>query len=78
VLQYINGQFIILLYAEARPYTILLLDSSTRVVQMQTNLKKCKEELLEKRNDLLSLWHKSQQHKEMLSILETMQVVVIL
>ncbi|KAI8878211.1 hypothetical protein K501DRAFT_196399 [Backusella circina FSU 941] len=48
-------------------------DSSTRVIQMQTNLRKCKEELLEKRNDLLSLWHKSQQHKEMLSILETMQ-----
>jgi hypothetical protein len=67
-----------LLYAEAGSYAILLLDSSTRVIQMQTNLKKCKEELLEKRNDLLSLWHKSQQHKEMLSILETMQVVVVL
>lgn len=39
---------------------------------MKTNLKKCKEELLLKRNDLLNLWYKSQQYKEMLSILETM------
>lgn len=39
---------------------------------MKTNLKKCKEELLQKRTDLLNLWYKSQQYKEMLSILETM------
>lgn len=39
---------------------------------MKSNLKKCKEELLEKRNDLLNLWYKSQQYKEMLSILEVM------
>jgi exocyst complex component 4 len=39
---------------------------------MKSNLKKCKEELLQKRTDLLNLWYKSQQHKEMLSILETM------
>ncbi|KAG1450820.1 hypothetical protein G6F56_008242 [Rhizopus delemar] len=45
-------------------------DSSSRVVQMKSNLKKCKEELLDKRNDLLNLWYKSQQYKEMLSILE--------
>ncbi|GAA5800243.1 hypothetical protein HPULCUR_005668 [Helicostylum pulchrum] len=48
-------------------------DSSSRVVQMKTNLKKCKEELLQKRTDLLNLWYKSQQYKEMLSILETIE-----
>ncbi|CAO3657286.1 unnamed protein product [Mucor hiemalis] len=48
-------------------------DSSNRVVQMKSNLKKCKEELLQKRTDLLNLWYKSQQYKEMLSILETIE-----
>ncbi|CAO3607525.1 unnamed protein product [Mucor fragilis] len=48
-------------------------DSSSRSVQMKNNLKKCKEELLLKRNDLLNLWYKSQQYKEMLSILETIE-----
>ncbi|CAO3669367.1 unnamed protein product [Rhizopus stolonifer] len=48
-------------------------DSSSRVVQMKSNLKKCKEELLDKRNDLLNLWYKSQQYKEMLSILEVIE-----
>ncbi|KAI9249990.1 Sec8 exocyst complex component-specific domain-containing protein [Sporodiniella umbellata] len=48
-------------------------DSSSRVVQMKSNLKKCKEDLLEKRNDLLNLWYKSQQYKEMLRILEVME-----
>ncbi|KAI9476110.1 MAG: Sec8 exocyst complex component-specific domain-containing protein [Benjaminiella poitrasii] len=48
-------------------------DSSSRVVQMKANLKKCKEELLLKRNDLLNLWYKSQQYKEMLSILEIIE-----
>ncbi|KAI8380409.1 Sec8 exocyst complex component-specific domain-containing protein [Blakeslea trispora] len=48
-------------------------DSSNRVVQMKSNLKKCKEELLSKRSDLLNLWYKSQQYKEMLSILETIE-----
>ncbi|OBZ83789.1 putative exocyst complex component sec8 [Choanephora cucurbitarum] len=48
-------------------------DSSSRVVQMKSNLKKCKEELLSKRSDLLNLWDKSQQYKEMLSILETIE-----
>jgi exocyst complex component 4 len=48
------------------------LDSTNRVVQIKSNLKRCKEELLQKRNDLLNLWYKSQQYKEMLNILETM------
>lgn len=39
---------------------------------MKSNLKKCKQELLEKRSDLLNMWAKSEQHKEMLSILESM------
>lgn len=50
------------------------IDSQSRVGQMKSNLKKCKEELLQKRTDLLNLWYKSQQYKEMLSILETMYV----
>ncbi|KAG2192041.1 hypothetical protein INT46_011644 [Mucor plumbeus] len=58
VLQYINGKYYY---------------SSSRLVQMKSNLKKCKEELLLKRNDLLNLWYKSQQYKEMLSILETIE-----
>ncbi|RCI02454.1 hypothetical protein CU098_009274 [Rhizopus stolonifer] len=40
---------------------------------MKSNLKKCKEELLSKRNDLLNLWYKSQQYKEMLSLLEIIE-----
>ncbi|KAI8994873.1 Sec8 exocyst complex component-specific domain-containing protein [Pilobolus umbonatus] len=46
-------------------------DSSFRAQQMKNNLTKCKEQLLEKRTDLLNLWYKSQQYKEMLNILET-------
>ncbi|KAI7903171.1 uncharacterized protein BX663DRAFT_433609 [Cokeromyces recurvatus] len=48
-------------------------DSSNRVVQMKANLKKCKEELLLKRTDLLNLWYKSQQYKEMLTVLEIIE-----
>ncbi|KAI8991536.1 Sec8 exocyst complex component-specific domain-containing protein [Mycotypha africana] len=48
-------------------------DSSNRVVHIKNNLKRCKEDLLLKRNDLLNLWYKSQQYKEMLSILETIE-----
>ncbi|KAG0169785.1 hypothetical protein DFQ29_009538 [Apophysomyces sp. BC1021] len=48
-------------------------DSQNRVGLMKSNLKKCKEELLEKRTDLLNMWFKSQQHKEMLNLLETLE-----
>ncbi|OAD77145.1 hypothetical protein PHYBLDRAFT_180340 [Phycomyces blakesleeanus NRRL 1555(-)] len=48
-------------------------DSQNRVAQMKINLKKCKEELLEKRTDLLNMWHKSQQYKEMINLLETIE-----
>lgn len=41
---------------------------------MKANLRKCKGELLEKRTDLLSMWFKSEQHKEMLSLLDAMYV----
>lgn len=75
VLQYINGEKKRIIYGcmiQVLNFFFSLVDSSSRVVQMKTNLKKCKEELLQKRTDLLNLWYKSQQYKEMLSILETM------
>ncbi|ORY92249.1 hypothetical protein BCR43DRAFT_508347 [Syncephalastrum racemosum] len=49
------------------------LDSQQRVAQMKANLRKCKGELLEKRTDLLSMWFKSEQHKEMLGLLEAIE-----
>ncbi|KAI8093036.1 Sec8 exocyst complex component-specific domain-containing protein [Halteromyces radiatus] len=48
-------------------------DSRNRVTQMKANLKKCKAELLEKHTDLLNMWSKTQEHKEMLSLLETIE-----
>ena len=51
---------------------MLCIDSQDRVAQMKNSLRKCKGELLEKRTDLLNMWHKSEQHKEMLNLLETM------
>ncbi|KAI7867284.1 Sec8 exocyst complex component-specific domain-containing protein [Spinellus fusiger] len=50
-------------------------DSQSRTAQMKISLKKCKQELLEKRTDLLNMWHKSQQHKEMLIFLETIEEI---
>ncbi|KAI8340907.1 Sec8 exocyst complex component-specific domain-containing protein [Chlamydoabsidia padenii] len=48
-------------------------DSRNRVTQMKANLKKCKAELLEKHTDLLNMWSKTQQHKEMLNLLEIIE-----
>ncbi|KAI7857397.1 Sec8 exocyst complex component-specific domain-containing protein [Circinella umbellata] len=50
-------------------------DSQDRVAQMKSSLRKCKGELLEKRTDLLNMWHKSEQHKEMLNLLETIEEI---
>ncbi|KAI9491703.1 Sec8 exocyst complex component-specific domain-containing protein [Zychaea mexicana] len=50
-------------------------DSQDRVAQMKNSLRKCKGELLEKRTDLLNMWHKSEQHKEMLNLLETIEEI---
>lgn len=48
------------------------IDSQERVADMKENLRRCKAELLEKRTDLLNMWNKSEQHKEMLNLLESM------
>ncbi|CAO3591713.1 unnamed protein product [Absidia cylindrospora] len=48
-------------------------DSRNRVTQMKANLKRCKAELLEKHTDLLNMWSKTQQHKEMLNLLEIIE-----
>ncbi|KAI9250189.1 Sec8 exocyst complex component-specific domain-containing protein [Phascolomyces articulosus] len=50
-------------------------DSQDRVAQMKNSLRKCKGELLEKRTDLLNMWHKSEQHKEMLNLLEIIEEI---
>ncbi|KAI8146190.1 hypothetical protein BJV82DRAFT_600834 [Fennellomyces sp. T-0311] len=50
-------------------------DSQNRVEQMKNSLRKCKGELLEKRTDLLNMWHKSEQHKEMLNLLEQIEEI---
>ncbi|CAO3612442.1 unnamed protein product [Cunninghamella echinulata] len=48
-------------------------DSRDRVTMMKANLEKCKAALLEKHTDLLNMWSKSQLHKEMLNLLETIE-----
>ncbi|KAI8063832.1 Sec8 exocyst complex component-specific domain-containing protein [Gongronella butleri] len=50
-------------------------DSRDRVKQMKTSLKQCKNELLENRTDLWNMWSKTQQHKEMLSLLESIDEI---
>lgn len=39
---------------------------------MKAQLKVCKESLMSKRSDLLQLWFRSQQYKEMIRILDQM------
>ncbi|CDS07546.1 hypothetical protein LRAMOSA01495 [Lichtheimia ramosa] len=50
-------------------------DSQERVAEMKENLRRCKAELLEKRTDLLNMWNKSEQHKEMLNLLESIDEI---
>ncbi|CAH1761821.1 7912_t:CDS:10 [Entrophospora sp. SA101] len=48
-------------------------DSQERVKEMKSNLKASKEILLSKRSDLLQLWFRSQQYKEMIRILDLIE-----
>ncbi|CAB4383870.1 unnamed protein product [Rhizophagus irregularis] len=48
-------------------------DSQERVKDMKTQLKVCKESLMSKRSDLLQLWFRSQQYKEMIRILDQIE-----
>ncbi|GBB95205.1 hypothetical protein RclHR1_00250003 [Rhizophagus clarus] len=48
-------------------------DSQERVREMKAQLKVCKESLLSKRSDLLQLWFRSQQYKEMIRILDQIE-----
>ncbi|CAG8608081.1 1861_t:CDS:10 [Dentiscutata erythropus] len=48
-------------------------DSQERVREMKSQLKACKEALLSKRSDLLQLWFRSQQYKEMIRILDLIE-----
>ncbi|KAI9311522.1 Sec8 exocyst complex component-specific domain-containing protein [Dichotomocladium elegans] len=50
-------------------------DSQKRVAEMKENLRRCKAELLEKRTDLLNMWDRSEQHKEMLNMLESIEEI---
>ena len=50
----------------------IMLDSQERVREMKAQLKSCKEILISKRSDLLQLWFRSQQYKEMIRILDQM------
>jgi hypothetical protein len=52
--------------------TLTILDSQERVRDMKAQLKVCKESLMTKRSDLLQLWFRSQQYKEMIRILDQM------
>ncbi|CAG8595158.1 9440_t:CDS:10 [Acaulospora colombiana] len=47
--------------------------SEERVREMKTKLKVCKEALTSKRSDLLQLWFRSQQYKEMIRILDLIE-----
>ncbi|CAI2168626.1 9696_t:CDS:10 [Funneliformis geosporum] len=47
-------------------------DSQERVKEMKSQLKTCKEMLMSKRSDLLQLWFRSQQYKEMIQKLEVL------
>ncbi|CAG8497625.1 8122_t:CDS:10, partial [Funneliformis caledonium] len=44
-----------------------------RVKEMKSQLKTCKETLMSKRSDLLQLWFRSQQYKEMIRILDQIE-----
>ncbi|CAG8559752.1 1079_t:CDS:10 [Racocetra persica] len=48
-------------------------DSQERVKEMKLQLKACKEALSSKRSDLLQLWFRSQQYKEMIRILDLIE-----
>ncbi|CAG8438987.1 8342_t:CDS:10 [Ambispora gerdemannii] len=48
-------------------------DSQDRVREIKSQLKECKQALLSKRADLLQLWFRSQQYKEMLRILDSIE-----
>ncbi|CAG8757762.1 25105_t:CDS:10 [Gigaspora margarita] len=48
-------------------------DSQERVREMKSQLKACKEALSSKRSDLLQLWFRSQQYKEMIRILDLIE-----
>ncbi|ORX58842.1 hypothetical protein DM01DRAFT_1333460 [Hesseltinella vesiculosa] len=50
-------------------------DSRDRVKHMKTDLEQCKRELLENRTDLVNIWSKTQQHKEMLNLLESIEEI---
>ncbi|CAG8528432.1 3435_t:CDS:10 [Paraglomus brasilianum] len=50
-------------------------DSQERVCEIKNQLKQCKQSLLSKRADLMQLWFRSQQYKEMIRILDLIEEV---